>query len=64
MRKVKRHKGWTIYQGIERSADGINHIIYRCYTPDEMEFPSNIRSSEWDAGSLQEATDFIDSYSN
>lgn len=62
MKKICKYKGWTICEGNERSADGINHTIYHCYNPEEMQYPSNIRSSEWDAGSLQEAKDFIDSY--
>ncbi len=65
MRKVTRkYKGWAIKQDIERSADGLEHIIYRCYTPEEWEYPSNIRLPEWDACSLQEAKDFIDTYNN
>ncbi|MDF2499330.1 MAG: hypothetical protein K0Q77_44 [Anaerosporomusa subterranea] len=63
MRKITRkYKGWTIKQDLECSGDGISHDVYRCYTPDEMEYPANMRSSEWDAGSMQEAEVFIDSY--
>lgn len=60
MRKVRTYKGWTIYQGTEQSADGINHVIYRCYLPGES--PNKLDSSEWDAVNMQEALDFIDSY--
>lgn len=63
MRKTTRkYKGWAIKQDIECSGDGVEHIIYRCYTPEELEYPASLRSSEWDACNLQEAKDFIDSY--
>ncbi|CUH95858.1 hypothetical protein P22_1944 [Propionispora sp. 2/2-37] len=35
---------------------------YRCYAPEEWKYPPGIRLPEWDACSLQEAIDFIDSY--
>lgn len=36
--------------------------MFKVYTPDEMEQPAAVRQVEWEAGTEQEAKDFIDSY--
>ncbi len=53
----KKYKGWLI---VSKWIEG-NELFY-CYTPDELEYPANLRGYEWEACSLKEAIDFIDSY--
>lgn len=49
-----KYKGFGIVQTAENSFD--------IFTPEEMQQPAAFRYIEWEAGSLQEAKDFIDSY--
>jgi hypothetical protein len=55
----KKYKGWLIVSRLDTTA-GVE--TYFCYKPDELEYPTNLRSYEWEAGNMQEAKDFIDSY--
>jgi hypothetical protein len=54
----KKHKGWLIVSKIDKET-GME--FFYCYTPDELEYPAALRSYEWEACSLQEALDFINS---
>lgn len=56
-KKVTSYKGFKIQ---EQEED--NHILYVVYTKDEWAYGNGFRSSEWEACSMKEATDFIDSY--
>lgn len=53
----KRYKGWLIVSKIEEGTE-----TFYCYTPDELDYPANLRTAEWEAGSIQEAQAFIDNY--
>lgn len=53
----KKYKGWLI---VSKWEDG--EEIFYCYTPDELEYPANLRSYEWEACGLEEAKSFIDNY--
>lgn len=54
MKKVKAYKGFIIAQ----SKDGFFHI----FTKEEWAFGNGCRYPEHEAGTIQEAKDFIDSY--
>jgi hypothetical protein len=54
MAKTIRYKGFGIKE--------VNATTFNVYTKDEMEQPAAVRYIEWEAGTLQEARDFIDSY--
>lgn len=51
MRKVKTHKGYVIAV----SKDGYYHV----FTKDEWSMPAAMRVVEWEAGSLEEAVEWI-----
>jgi hypothetical protein len=51
---TKRYKRFGIVQ--------VSETEFIVYTPEEMEQPAAVRYKEWEAGSEQEAKDFIDSY--
>lgn len=53
----KKYKGWLIVSKVDQQAE---MEFFYCFPPDELEYPANLRSYEWEAGSLQEAKDFID----
>lgn len=55
MKKVKQYKGFVI---AECKEDGRLHI----FTKDEWAYGKGCRYEEHDAGEMQEALDFIDSY--
>lgn len=55
MKKVKQYKGFVIALSKE---DGQYHI----FTKDEWGYGAGCRYAEHEAGSIQEAIDFIDSY--
>lgn len=55
----KKYKGWLIVSKADKET-GLE--FYYCYSPDELEQPACVRQWDWEAGSLQEAKDFIDSY--
>lgn len=54
MKKIKQYKGFVIAQDKE----GILHI----FTKEEWSYGNGCRYPEHEAGTVQEAIDFIDSY--
>lgn len=54
MAKVRAYKGFKIEEA--------NENTFNVYTADEWSMGKGFRYPEWEAGSLQEARDFIDSY--
>ena len=63
MKKIKTYKGWIIAQ-FQKENDLENFELNRFYifTQDEWKHGKGLRSPEWDAGSLKEAEEFINSY--
>lgn len=57
--KVITYKGFKIKEGKDEITD---NPIFNIYTEEEWSYGSGLRSSEWEAGSLKEAKEFIDSY--
>lgn len=62
--KTKNKSTITTYQGwkIKQKKDQYDMDVFLCYTADEWKYGSGLRQSEWEAGTMQEAKDFIDSY--
>lgn len=56
-RKVKQYKGMIIAEVTEAGKP----IYYKIYTADEWQFGKGYRYEEWEAGTIKEAMDFIDS---
>lgn len=54
MKKIKSYKGFVI----ATDQNGFYHI----YTKDEWSYGSGLRYAEHEAGNMQEAIEFIDSY--
>ena len=57
MKKVKRFKGWSIYEAIK--PDENDGYRYAAFLPDEG--PDSLCSPEWQADNMTELTDFIKS---
>lgn len=57
MKKVKTLKGWRIYEARANENDGYR---YAAFLPDEG--PDTMCSPEWQADSVNELVDFINSY--
>lgn len=53
-KKVTTYKGFKIQQVSENE--------FNVYAKDEWEYGAGLRQIEWEAGTMQEAKDFIDSY--
>ena len=66
MRKVKMHRGFSIYersdQELRRALDKLGCIMSRfeVYLPGES--PDTMDAAEWDSDSMTECIDFIDHY--
>jgi hypothetical protein len=56
MRKLKKYHGWGIYKGKDDGGTIVYYVFLPGQSPDTCDYP------EWEAGSIQEAYDFIDSY--
>lgn len=54
MKKMKTHKGFVIAYGQDN--------FYHVFTKEEWSYGEGFRYEEWEAGSIREAIDFIDSY--
>jgi hypothetical protein len=52
--KVTSYKGWKIQQ--------VGENDFRVFTADEWSYGEGFRYPEWEAGTIQEAKDFIDCY--
>jgi len=50
----------TTYKGFK--IEQVGEDEYHVYTGEEWEYGTGFRTAEWEAGSIQEAQDFIDSY--
>ncbi|MGG1669964.1 MULTISPECIES: hypothetical protein [Paenibacillus] len=57
--KIITYKGFKIK---ERNDDSTGYPVFDVYTKEEWSYGSGLRSAEWEAGSLKEAKEFIDSY--
>lgn len=62
MKKIKTHKGFSIYQRTQKEIDKAekeNCLVseFEIYLPDES--PAELCSPEWEADSLQECIDFL-----
>ena len=53
MKKVSTYKGFTI---------AIEGGTYYLFTKEEWSYGRGYRTAEWEAGSMEEARNFIDSY--
>ncbi|WP_090739336.1 hypothetical protein [Paenibacillus sp. Mc5Re-14] len=62
--KTKSKSTIITYQGwkIKQKKDQYDMDVFLCYTKEEWEYGSGLRQAEWEAGTMQEAKDFIDSY--
>ncbi|MGM1023515.1 MAG: hypothetical protein ACQEXV_24015 [Bacillota bacterium] len=58
-RKVTTYKGFKIKESTE---DSTGDILFMIYTVEEYSYGEGLRTAEWEAGSLEEAKQFIDSY--
>lgn len=61
MKKIKVYKGFVIAEASKKEIES-GSTQYEIYTTDEWSYGSGMRYAESEAGSIQEATDFIDSY--
>ncbi|KZE65126.1 hypothetical protein AV545_04170 [Paenibacillus jamilae] len=57
--KVKQYKGFKIHETQDIT---MGSPLFVVYTAEEWAYGKGIRSNEWEACSMQEAKDFIDSY--
>ncbi|KJD42542.1 hypothetical protein [Paenibacillus terrae] len=57
--KVSTYKKFKIKESIDITT---GFPVFEVYTPEEWAYGAGIRSSEWDACSMKEAHEFIDSY--
>ncbi|MCD9025778.1 hypothetical protein [Cohnella silvisoli] len=57
MKKIRKAKGWSIYEAKAGENDGYR---YAAFLPDES--PNEMCSPEWQADSMNEIIDFIESY--
>lgn len=62
MKKVKQHKGFSIYQRSQKELDkAVKEKLlvseFEIYLPDES--PAELCSPEWEADSLKECIDFL-----
>ena len=62
MKKVKTHKGFSIYQRTQKeldkaAAENLLLCEFEIYLPDES--PTELCSPEWEADSLKECIDFL-----
>lgn len=55
---ISTYKGWKI----KEKKDQYGQDVFLCYTADEWSYGSGLRQAEWEAGTMQEAKDFINSY--
>ncbi|OME54016.1 hypothetical protein BSK59_15660 [Paenibacillus odorifer] len=58
-KKPITYKGFKILEEQDKHSDG---TVFNVYTKDEWSYGKGFCSVEWEAGNLQEAKDFIDSY--
>lgn len=56
--KVTTYKGFKVKECL----DGQGNMVFKVYTKDEWGYGEGFRSCEWEACTMQEAHDFIDSY--
>ncbi|KTS84452.1 hypothetical protein NS115_03745 [Paenibacillus jamilae] len=59
MSKLRSYKGFKIKETIE---DSTGDALFMIYTAEEYSYGEGLRTAEWEAGSLEEAKQFIDSY--
>ena len=66
MRKIKTHRGFSIYAHsdaeLRRAHDQLGRILprYEVYLPGES--PDTMDAAEWDSDSMDECIEFIDHY--
>lgn len=65
MKRIKQYKGFGIYERSDKEMEraekeGLCKSPFELFLPGET--PGQFCSPEWEAGSLQECLDFIDSY--
>lgn len=58
-KKPVTYKGFKILEENDQHSDG---TVFNVYTKDEWSYGKGFRMVEWEAGTMQEAKDFIDSY--
>lgn len=57
--KVTTYKGFKIQEGTDITT---GNPVFKVYTKEEWSYGEGFRSYEWEAVSMQEAEEFIDSY--